>query len=123
MVSLIWLAAQTQASIATGPYGFYNSEGCDGTGWSYAWPGGGVASQTEAYVSGTSTGCNWTYLSGNYKDDQGDWHYGVGLGWKHYYLNADSYTDAVEANTVANSACNPGGSCPGTHWTYTSYPP
>lgn len=53
----------------------------------------------------------------------GEWHYGVGLGWKHYYLNADSYTDAVEANTVAHSACNPGGSCPGTHWTYTSYPP
>ena len=108
---------------ANGPHAFYDSEGCDDFGYTHSWSPSGLGTKTEAYVTGTSTGCTWTYLSGHYKDGNGTWHYNLGPGWHQLYITAEAYTDAVEANWVSHSACNPGGTCPGIMWTYTTYPP
>lgn len=112
----------TSMSEATGPHTF-TSEGCDGFGFSDDWSPSGVSSYTEAEVVGTSTGCAWVYLSGNYQDTEEVWHYGEGPGWVENDYVGDAYLDAQAANYVGHSACNPGGACSSAVFAWSSYPP
>ncbi len=109
-------------AMATGPYGFQNSEGCDGTGFTYLQSTNVIRSETDAWLTGTSSDCHYSYLAGNYKSVGGTWVYGVGQGWISGGWNAHNVSNAVEADQVAHSGCSTNTpSCPGVTYAFTGY--
>lgn len=120
--ALLGLASASLPAMATGPNWFYNSEGCDGYGYTWLSGTNQISSETDAEVIGSSSPCTWEYLNGSYQSTGGNWYF-LGPGWDN---NGTGYYKVVVSNAqhaanVGHSGCNPGGPCTNANFSYTSY--
>lgn len=124
LAAIAILATALPASATTA--NFNNVEGCSGTGTTSVLSVTQIRSRTDAWAVPGMGSCGWVYQQGEYRQiGSGTWHWvHPTIAWYNATNVQIDVNNVYEARNVAHSACNAGGTCPGS-WpgrVYTQYP-